>query len=175
MKMKKNATGCWDTSSSQPNIHAVQSILRHTFAHAGIQIYDECTEDAVRDSTGACSSSKDICSSQCGPAGGSFSSISGLCSCAGEKSLDEVCDEACRATRPQLILKESKLLIDDPETASGDREFALQDLTTQTGLATGSYECEDKAGCTIRMFDTTLGQRLRTKSKIDFITLVHLS
>ncbi|CDI80610.1 hypothetical protein, conserved [Eimeria acervulina] len=121
-------------------------------------IYDECTEDAVRDSTGACSSSKDICSSQCGPAGGSFSSISGLCSCAGEKSLDEVCDEACRATRPQLILKESKLLIDDPETASGDREFALQDLTTQTGLATGSYECEDKAGCTIRMFDTTLAK-----------------
>ncbi|CDI82519.1 hypothetical protein, conserved [Eimeria praecox] len=121
-------------------------------------LYDECAEDAVRDSTGACLPSKEACSNQCGPAGGSFSTISGLCSCLGEKSLDEVCDETCRATRPQMILKDSMVLIDDPQTTSGDREFSLQDLTTQTGLATGSYECEDKAGCTVQMFDTTLAK-----------------
>ncbi|CDJ29124.1 Cast multi-domain protein, related [Eimeria mitis] len=121
-------------------------------------LYDECTSETVRDSTGACSTSKEVCSSQCGPAGGSFSTISGLCSCVGEKSLDEICDETCRSTRPQMIIKDSKLLIDDPETTSGDRAFALQDLTTQTGLATGSYECEDRAGCTVRMFDTTLAK-----------------
>ncbi|CDJ49027.1 hypothetical protein, conserved [Eimeria brunetti] len=128
------------------------------FVHFGVQLYDECKAEEVRDSTGACSTSEEICSSQCGPAGGSFSSISGLCSCIGEMSLDEVCDETCRSTRPQMILKGSTLLIDDPETTSGDRAFALEDLTTQTGLATGSYECEDTAGCTVRMFDTTLAK-----------------
>ncbi|CDJ55942.1 hypothetical protein, conserved [Eimeria maxima] len=121
-------------------------------------LYDECTDDAVRDSTGACTSPREICDNQCGPAGGTFSTISGLCSCIGEKSLDEVCDETCRAARPQMILKGFKLLIEDPETTLGDKAFALQDLTTQTGLATGSYECEDEEGCTVRMFDTTLAK-----------------
>ncbi|CDJ42194.1 hypothetical protein, conserved [Eimeria tenella] len=76
----------------------------------------------------------------------------------GEKSLDEVCDEACRETRPQLILKESTLIVDNPETSDGDKEFDLEDLIEHTGLATGSYDCTETQGCTVRMFDTTLGR-----------------
>ncbi|CDJ66592.1 hypothetical protein, conserved [Eimeria necatrix] len=75
-----------------------------------------------------------------------------------QTSLDEVCDEACRETRPQLILKESTLIIDNPETSDGDKEFDLNDLIEHTGLATGSYDCTETQGCTVRMFDTTLGR-----------------
>lgn len=123
-----------------------------------VQLYHHCNADSSRDATGACVSPERVCSDQCGPAGGSFSTISGLCSCSGEKSLDEVCDEACRETRPQLILKESTLIVDNPETSDGDKEFDLEDLIEHTGLATGSYDCTETQGCTVRMFDTTLGR-----------------
>ncbi|OEH77176.1 cast multi-domain related protein [Cyclospora cayetanensis] len=119
-------------------------------------LYDECGDDTSRDATGACKTPDEVCTSQCGPGGGSFSSISGLCMCAGRKSLDEVCDETCRAARPQMILNNSTIVLDDPESLTGDREFALDELTSQWGLASGAFNCNERTGCTVRIFDTTL-------------------
>ncbi|KAL8273754.1 hypothetical protein Esti_002354 [Eimeria stiedai] len=121
-------------------------------------IYEECGLGESRDATGACTSIDSTCSTECGPAGGSFSTVSGLCSCFGESPLSEICDENCRAVRPQLLLKDLKLVIEDPNSTSGDVEYSLEELTTQRGLVAGSFDCPEKAGCPVKMFDTTLAK-----------------
>ncbi|KAL8432734.1 hypothetical protein Efla_004403 [Eimeria flavescens] len=121
-------------------------------------VYEECDENASRDATGGCTLTKSTCIDQCGLAGGFFSPVSGLCSCFGEKTLTEICDESCRFSLPQLLLKDSQLIIQNPNPITSDSVFSLEDLTSRYGLATGSYECLAANGCSVQMFDTTLAK-----------------
>lgn len=134
--------------------------MRGLFFCAFVQVFDACKTGFVRTASGDCVEKDTDCRDACGPAGGTFDTLSGLCSCMGEKSLDEVCDSTCREARPQMKFSSTELRISDPAAPEADRVYPLSDVFGISHIGGGEFFCNGLPGeaCEIKLFDTTLGE-----------------
>jgi hypothetical protein len=112
-------------------------------------VYDRCANGLSRSSDGDCVDPDSFCVDECGDTGGTFLE-SGVCECNGLETLDEICDEDCRAASLKTRCIDGKLETYDPVT--DEAVFTdLEDFETE-----GSIDCSTD-GASILSMGTTDG------------------
>ena len=112
-------------------------------------VYDRCAEGQSRTSGGDCVDPESHCLEECGEEGGTFLEA-GECECNGIQTLDEICDEDCRAESLQTRCVDGNIEVFDPVTDEAV-DIEMSEFDTE-----GSIDCSTE-GASIYSMGTNNG------------------
>ncbi|CAE7220741.1 unnamed protein product, partial [Symbiodinium sp. KB8] len=115
------------------------------------QVYDVCFQGEARQSdTGKCLDMDTACAGQCDSGQGTYDGRTGLCDCADQTPLREICDTACQLTAPRMrldattgLLRMETLVSVGPTESQNVYNTTLLRMEDVPGFLTDGLVCVD--------------------------------